>query len=167
MGEVVVDLASHPLDLLRDVRRLLRLLQQERERRLQSVREIARLRHRARDLLLPIREQRVQLIDERLHLGRIVAGDAPFAAVAHGGEALAQSIERLHTAAQLQQADRREHGADREHVVMIDAPQRGDAHDDDHRCEMRQREEAERPEDRAEEELHAERAGHHASPPMR
>ena len=61
--QVIVHMAAHAIDLLRDRGRertlsfgfrALRLLVEERERRFQSVREVAGLGQRARDSLLPI-----------------------------------------------------------------------------------------------------------------
>ena len=59
------------------------LLRQHRERRLQPVREVARLRQRAGHRPLAMLEQGVEIVDERLHLGRIDAVDPPLAAVVH------------------------------------------------------------------------------------
>ena len=91
VGQVVLDLPPHPLDLLGHRRRELglaggrgavRLVRQHRERRLEAVREIAGLGDRAAHRLLLVGEQRVQVGDERLDFG----GIAPFDAA--GGPAL-------------------------------------------------------------------------------
>ena len=88
LREVVVHLAAHPLDLLVDGRGEIglagrpgvrRFLAQHRERRLQAVREVAGLRHRARQRAFAVIEQRVELVDQRLHLGGIGAFDPPLA----------------------------------------------------------------------------------------
>jgi hypothetical protein len=49
------------------------MLVEERERRLEPMRQVAGLGQRARDTLLAIAQQLVQLADERLHFRRIVA----------------------------------------------------------------------------------------------
>ena len=99
--EVIVDLPPHALDLLRRARRAsscvagrrgaLGLLRQHGERRLQAVREIAglgdRAAARARSRCV---EQRIQIVDERLHLGRIAAVDAARRARRARGEPRAQ-----------------------------------------------------------------------------
>jgi hypothetical protein len=102
-GEVIVDLPLHPLHQLPERRRqlvmplgrrLLRLLRQHRQRRLQSVREIAGggqgSGHGARAIL----EQRVQVVHQRLHLARIVALQSLTASLAHRREAGAQTSKR-------------------------------------------------------------------------
>ena len=77
--QVVVDLPPHPLDLLADRRGQLACpaasarsasCAEHRQRRLQAVREIAGLGERARTAASRCVEQRVQIVDERLHLGR-------------------------------------------------------------------------------------------------
>ena len=82
VGEVIVDLPAHSLDLLADRRGELALAggagafglaRQQRQRRLETVREVAGLRNRALHRLLALFDQRVQVVDERLHLGGIVA----------------------------------------------------------------------------------------------
>ncbi len=84
--EVIVHLPAHPIDLLRygcshlgltGCPRAFRLVREDGERRLQTVREIARLGDRALDRFLSMLEQRVEIVDERLHLGRVRAFDSP------------------------------------------------------------------------------------------
>ncbi len=83
--QVIVDLPAHAIDLLIDLRRklgvscrphLLRLVRQHRQRRLQAMRQIAGLGHRVRHAPLALVKQCVQLIDCRLYLRRISAGDS-------------------------------------------------------------------------------------------
>ena len=80
VGEVVVDLAPHPIDFLANRRReigvagrsgAVGLVRQDRQWRLQAVRQIAGFRDRAADRELAVFEERVQIVDERLHFGRI------------------------------------------------------------------------------------------------
>ncbi len=105
LGQVVLDLAPHPLDLLFDRRRELGLprlprplglLREDGERRLEAVREIPRLRARSRHALLALGEQRVQVLDERLDLRRILAFDPGLPAVAQCRHPRAQPRERGH-----------------------------------------------------------------------
>ncbi len=119
--EVIVHLPPHALDLLmhRPPRARacpacvgdLRFVRKHRERRLQRVREIAGLGDRAPDGLIAMLEQRVEIVDERLHLARIAPLDAAIAPLVHRGEALAQLGERRqavpHHRQPAQQADRR------------------------------------------------------------
>ena len=82
LREVRVDLPAHPLDLLANRRRQfvlpgglrpVDLLREDGERRLQAVRQVAGLGQRARDAALALVEQRVEVLDERRDLARIVA----------------------------------------------------------------------------------------------
>ena len=119
--EVIVHLPPHPLDLLpHDGRQLalprlvgdLRLVREHGERRLQRVRQIAGLRDRAPHGLIAMLEQRVEIVDERLHFAGIAPFDAAIPSLAHGGEPLPQLGERRqavpHHRQPAQQADRRE-----------------------------------------------------------
>ena len=101
--EVVVDLPAHALDLLRDRRGelglaggrgALGLLRQHRERRLQAVREIAGLADRAADRCVAMLEQRVEIVDERLHFARIASLRACASPLLHVGQPLAHLVER-------------------------------------------------------------------------
>ena len=91
VGEVVVDLPAHPIHLLpehvgaRRVRRAaLGLAGDDRQRRLQAVGKIAGPRQGPPHRLGPMTQQRVEVVDERLHLlgerpvdTRVVAGVHP------------------------------------------------------------------------------------------
>ena len=114
MGKVVFDLAAHPFDLLRDRGRkhrlpfgpgALRLLVQQRQRRLQSMRQIAGLGQSARDALLAIDQQRVQLGNQRLHFRRVLAAEARVTSFPNAGEIGAQLIERREAAFHLDEPD--------------------------------------------------------------
>ena len=54
-----------------------RFVREHRERRLQRVRQVAGLRDRAPHGLIAMLEQRVEIVDERLHLAGIPPLDAP------------------------------------------------------------------------------------------
>ena len=95
MGEVIIDLPSHAIDLLLNgggnlglarCPRPLRLVRNDGERRLQAVRQVARLRDRTADGLLSLVEQRVEIVDERLHFCRVLAVDAPIAPLVQSGK---------------------------------------------------------------------------------
>jgi hypothetical protein len=87
-------------------------VREHRERRFQRVRQIARLRDRPTDRLIALLEQRVQIVDERLHIARVLALDPPGHALAHRAEPLAQIGERRQSALDhrdaAEQNDRRE-----------------------------------------------------------
>ena len=51
-------------------------------------------------------EQRVEIVDERLHLGRVVAVDAPIAALVQPGETRPKVVDRRQAAAHLQETRR-------------------------------------------------------------
>ena len=84
---------------------LLRLVRQHCQRRLQAMRKIAGLCHRARHAALTLVEQRIQLIDDRLHLCRINTVDARVDAFVHGREAVAQSIDWRQASPDLEKTD--------------------------------------------------------------
>jgi len=65
-----------------------------RQRRFQSVREVARLRHGARDATLALVEQRVEVVDERRDFTRILAFEAHRLPVAHRRQPAAHDGER-------------------------------------------------------------------------
>jgi hypothetical protein len=97
---VIVDLPPHAIDLLIYLcgklllscrSHLLRLVRQHRQRRLQAMRKIAGLCYCARHAPLALVKQRVQLVDDRLHLYRISAADARVNAFVHGREAVAHT----------------------------------------------------------------------------
>ena len=110
--EVIVDLPPHAIDLLlnggSNLRlagspRPLRFVRNDGKRRLQAVRQVARLCHRAADGLLPLVEQRVEIVDERLHFCRVIALDAPLAALVQFDKARAKVADRRHAGANLQE----------------------------------------------------------------
>ena len=132
LRQVVLDLPPHPLDLLLDRRRELGLprlprplglLREDRERRLEAVREIPRLRARSRHALLALGEQRVQVLDERLDLRRILAFDPRRPAVAQCRHARAQPSERGHPHPYGgERGDQKPDRQETHQVVMDDAP---------------------------------------------
>src|SRR6185369_8515677 len=74
------------------------LLRDDGERRLEAVCEVAGLRDRARDGALAMVEQRVEIVDQRLHLLGVFADDAAFAADANARQAMAELHERSESA---------------------------------------------------------------------
>ena len=172
--EVIVDLPAHPLDLLADRRGELVMplgvgtigfLRQHRERRLETVSEVAGLGQRAPDGLLAVLEQRVEIVDERLHFGRIIAVDAAIATVAEAREALAQMIHRRQAVAYLREPNR--HQGERDEGAgerLMSAAERRHARDRCQRNHVPDHEEPRRPEHRTDDEAGAKgRTGHHAS----
>src|SRR5262249_24983706 len=114
MRQVVVHLPPHAIDLLIDLRRelfmscrprLLRLMRQHSQRRLQTMREVTGLCDGARDPTLAFFEKRIQVVDQRLHLGRIAAAHARGGAFMHGREAVAQLIDRRQPSPYLQESE--------------------------------------------------------------
>ena len=77
----------------------LRFVRQDRERRLEAVREVAGLGDRAPHRPFAMVEQRVEVVDERLDFARIAPLDSPIAPVAHRRELVAQLVERRQAAA--------------------------------------------------------------------
>jgi len=103
MGEVPFDVPAHPLDLTAHRSREVVLaggigtvdvFREHRERRLQTVREIAGLRDGARDTALSLFEQPVEIVDERHDLGGVLAVEPGAPAVANGGQTVAQHHQR-------------------------------------------------------------------------
>ena len=169
VGEVIVDLPPHPLDLLahrlREIgvaerRRALGFLRQHGQRRLQPVREIARLGDGAAHRTRLMFEQRVEIVDQRLDLARIVAGHLPRGAGANLGEPPAHPFEwRQRAAHERQPGDHAGNGNHRRQAAV--------RMDDDDRTHRRRaegerdgdhREQPERPQDRAEHHPAAQRA---------
>ena len=72
----------------------IRFVHQNRDRRFQSVREIAGFAEGAADRFVAMIEQQVQIIHQRLNLGWIAAFQSQLAAVANVGESRAQCVER-------------------------------------------------------------------------
>ena len=121
MREVVVHLPPHQRDLLgdrgREGRIAVRLeplgfVRQHGQRRLQSMGEVARFRGRPRERLLVVGQQRVEIVDERLHLGRIRAVKPRLDAFLHVGQPPADVVDRQERPAHHREADR--HAAHRD-----------------------------------------------------
>ena len=98
MREVVVNLAPHAFHLLRDgdgERSTLAFgrLCEHRKRRFETVGQVAGAGVRPRDGFFALLEKAVQLVDERLHLGRVVAGDPVFAPVADHRQPGSESLQ--------------------------------------------------------------------------
>ena len=87
------------------------LLREDGERCLQAVRQVAGLRHRARDAALALVEQRVEVVDERRDLGRILALEPRRPPVANGAEPFAQRREWRQSAPDDRQSRGDEHTA--------------------------------------------------------
>ena len=151
LREVIVDLPAHPSDLLRDRRRELvltgglrafGLLREDRQRRLQSVREIAGLGRGLLDPQLPVGEQRVEVVDERLNLRGVDAFEPALRTLAHVEQPRAQLLQRQQAAPELVQAGRdqdQRHGGEHRAVEPRDPGRKAmrehraeqDHHDDD------------------------------------
>lgn len=135
------------------------------------MRQVAGLRDRPPDRLIAVLEQRVEIVDERLHFGGIPSVQASLAAVADSGQPPAQPLERRQTAAHVQHAAE---NADEDEGAEHDAAvkQRGRVqHDrvarlpqhDRGRQQDRAAEEPHRPENRTEQDARAQRAAHHSA----
>jgi hypothetical protein len=159
MREVIVDLPPHPLHLLpHRLRQLrvaerrgpLRFLCEHRERRLQAVRQVARLRDRAADGAFLVLEQRVQIVDERLHFARVVVAQLPGGARAHVRQALPHLVEGpKRTPHQPQPGDHARDGDRRRNpAVRVDDGDRAHRGRADRQQDRDHREQPERPEDR-------------------
>ena len=128
LREVIVDLAAHPSNLLRDRRRelvltrglrALGLLREDRQRRFQSVREIAGLGRGLLDPQLAVEEQRVEVVDERLNLRWVNPFKPALRTLAHVEQPRAQLPQRQQTAPELVQAGRdQDQRHDGEHRAM-------------------------------------------------
>ena len=103
MREVVFDVAAHALELFAERRRqlglscrlgALRFVREDRERGLQPVREVPRLRDRAPHGAIAVLEQRVQIVDQRLHLRRIRSVEAALGSVLDVAKPPAHALER-------------------------------------------------------------------------
>jgi hypothetical protein len=182
--QVVLDLPPHALDLLPDLGGelgmpggcgTLRFLRQYGERRLQPVGEVRRFADGPLNLLIPVVEQRVQIVDERLHFGGISPFHTTVDPRVDAGQPGAQVRDRREPAAHLHETGgRTEHCQQRQHEAVrirdaVEEPrisrvvQHDGCGDDERRGE-----EAGRPEHRAEQEAGPERAQrHHVSCSMR
>ena len=173
--EVVLDLTAHSLDLLRDPGRhvglaarggALGLVREDGQRRLQAVREIARLGVRATDGAFLVREQRVQVGDERLHFSREAPFDALRLAGADGRQPPAHFLERHESAPHDREA--REHGGDRRDHQRVRIAV--DRHEEPERLAVERERHAprpqkpERPQDRADHDVDAQRLHWRVSP---
>jgi hypothetical protein len=107
VGEVIFDLTPHAIDLLSQPGRefcmtlalgAIGFLREHREGRLQSMCEVSSFRERFAHTTVLVREQHIEIVDERLHFVRIPAFDLPFVSVVHGGEAVPQVRQRLEPA---------------------------------------------------------------------
>ena len=110
---MVVDLTPHLVDLLLDDlgqfvmprrRGLVRLVRQHGQRRLQAVREIAGCRLRARDRLVAVVEQRVEVAHEWLDFRRIGPFHMPLTAFSNARKPPAQVVEGRQAAPNLREA---------------------------------------------------------------
>ena len=140
-------------------------LRQDGKRRLQPVREIACLRRCPRDPAFAIVEQPIQIVDERCHFVRILAFDPAASPVAHIGEALTEHRERRESSTNHGQTGGDEHRAGHRQQPFVDEqPRPWVVGDDRDRDRERGSEEADGPEDRAEDESGMKRLELHASP---
>ena len=121
MREVVVDLPLHATHLLADGggeivlprgARTFRLVCENGERRLQSVRQIPGLGDRTRHHLLAMLEERIQVRDERLDFCRIGSAHGAIAAVADGGQPRSQMLDRRQRVFHVRES--RDHAEDRD-----------------------------------------------------
>jgi len=105
---MIVNLPPHAIDLLADgIRqrglargpRAIRFVRQHRERGLEPMSEIARLDLRAVHVGIVRVEQRIQVRDQRLHLGRVVPLEPCRAPGVHVAEPDPQARDRRHAAA--------------------------------------------------------------------
>ena len=138
MRQVRFDLTPHTLDLFpyasRDLRvtgrgGTLRFVREQCERSLEPMRQIAGARRCPRDCLFLVRQQQIELVDERLHLGGIRAGDAGREAIVHGGQASTKAIDRRQDTAHLKQSGNhegeRERGQQHREHRVVEARARG------------------------------------------
>ena len=121
------------------------------------MREVARLRDRAADNAFAVREQRVEIVDERLHLGRVFAAHAGVAALVDGGQASAELMDRRESAPYERKAGSHEDHRERDGYVMVAAHQRREALKQHDRRQVSDREQAGGPQRRTQEEPPAER----------
>ncbi len=113
MREVIVDLPPHAVHLLMhgfgDVagtgrRCPVGFVCDDRERSLQAVRKIAGLGDGAFDGPIALVEQRVEIVYQRLHLGRVCAFEPARAASVQDFQVAANGIDRRQTAPHLEEA---------------------------------------------------------------
>ena len=119
MRQVIVHLPAHAIDLLlhggghlqlASCLRALSLVRENRQRRLQPVREVAGFRDRATNGLFTAVEQRVEVVHERLHFRRVGSIDATVAALVQSGETRSKVVDRRHATPHLQKpGDHRKH----------------------------------------------------------
>ncbi len=135
--QVVFDLALHRRDLLRHRRGELRiagagqrprLVGENREGRLQPVSEVTRPRVGARHERFVVGEQPVEVIDERLHLARVLALQPAFRSAANVREVAPDGLERTDRGAnEVEPRDHADRGERRRRVaVEMDDPHPGE-----------------------------------------
>lgn len=107
---------------------------------------------------LAVVEEGVEVVDQRLHLGGVAAGEAAVAAAAHRGEALAQPLEGRDAPPHLREPRQHQDHRDQHHRDGGDAVERGEDVQQGDRQDVGDADEPDRPEDRAEEEARAEGA---------
>ncbi len=131
MCQVVIDLTFHQRYLLCEDRgqiriaaalEAIRLVRQDRERRLEPVRKITRLADRAPYHRVAVREQGVQIVHERLHLAGIVARKLTGTPLPHVREPAPHRVEWHDGSANDDETSR--HGGDGQHghdrTVLVD-----------------------------------------------
>jgi hypothetical protein len=110
---MIVDLASHAINLLIDLcgkllvscrSHLLGLVRQYRQRCLQTMCEIAGLGDGTRNAPLTILEERIQVVDQRLHFRWIATGNARVRAFMNGHEPIAEFINRRYASPERQKS---------------------------------------------------------------
>ncbi len=170
MRQVIADLAPHALHLqadhcqaIRVARMTLHLAGDHRQRRLETVRQIACARQRAAHRVFAMVEQRVQIVHEGLHFLGKGAREPVAAALANPRQARAQQGERREPAAHVEQA--RGHAGQRNgqrphHVakrVVQDAWPIRVVHDEGRRGDAREHEQTHGPQQGAREQSPAQR----------
>jgi hypothetical protein len=176
VGQVVLDAALHAANLVAQAvgdvaeTRALDLggiLRQHRQRRLEDMRQIAGRRLGPPYRLFAMLEQRVQVADERLHLGGIIAVDSRRTTITHRRQPRPEAVDRRDAAPHLRQAAEHEHQCERaEHHPVLHPQDDRKVLRDQHEEQVRGAEQAERPQHRSDEELALERSrtDHRASP---
>ncbi len=163
-----VDLAPHSLDLLTDRRRELvvsgrlrafRFLHQHGQRRLESVREVAGLRERPAHRRIAVIEERVEIVDERLHFGRVLPLETTRAPFPDAGQARSQEGKRRQSAPHHRQPQCHEaNGRHRDERDMRGPAHRWDVPEQRQRDHMGDRQQAGRPQQRPDHDPRCQRA---------
>jgi hypothetical protein len=171
--QVVLDLAAHAVHLFdqrsREIVVAARcgtfgLLREDRERGLQPVGEVAGLGDGAAHRLVAVREQRVEIVDQRLQFARIVAGEVARRAALNVREPPPHHIERRETRAdECEAGDHRHDGDDHQRVrVGVDDVEAAKGACVERQDDPPDGEEAHRPQDGAHADVAAQRS--HAWP---